>query len=62
MSDIIIYTTPEKLLHKQDRLENDEDKSDEGCYYWEFRNMPKIKSGEKVYPFRIGNNCYRFFA
>ena len=47
--DIIIYTTPDKLLHKQDRLENDEDKSNEGCYYWEFRNMPKIKRGEKVY-------------
>ena len=49
MSDIIIYTTPEKLLHKQDKLENDPDKSDEGCYFWEFRNMPKIKSGDKVY-------------
>lgn len=47
--DIIIYTTPEKLLHKQDKLEDDPDKSDEGCYYWEFRNMPKIKRGEKVY-------------
>ena len=49
MSDIIIYTTPEKLLHKQDKLKNDPDKSDEGCYFWQFRNMPKIKSGDKVY-------------
>ena len=50
MTDIIIYTTPEKLLHKQDKLENDEDKSDGGDYYWEFRATPNtLGCGEKVY-------------
>jgi len=52
MADIIIYTTPEKLLHKQDKLEDDEDKSDEGKYVWDFhrRNLTeKVKKGDKIY-------------
>lgn len=41
MTSIIIYTTKDKLLHKQDKLKYDEDKSDCGEYYWEFRSFPK---------------------
>jgi hypothetical protein len=43
MTSIIIYTTPEKLLHKQDKLsfEEDDEKSEVGEYYWELRNPPK---------------------
>jgi hypothetical protein len=41
MTDIIIYTTPEKLLHKQDKLENDPDKSDTGDYVWKLKHLPK---------------------
>jgi hypothetical protein len=39
--DIIIYTTPKKLLHKQDKLENDGDKSNNGTYYWRMNRLPK---------------------
>jgi hypothetical protein len=50
MTDIIIYTTPEKLLHKQDKLDNDSDKSKDGWYYWELKNFPKdIEIGDKFY-------------
>ncbi len=50
MENIIIYTTPEKLLHKQDKLEGDKDKSKEGIYYWQLKNIPKkLKLGGKVY-------------
>jgi hypothetical protein len=43
MKDIIIYTTPKKLLHKQDKLskEEDDDKSTNGIYYWRFMYLPK---------------------
>lgn len=43
MNNIIVYTTPKKLLHKQDKLteEEDEDKSNNGTYYWRFNNLPK---------------------
>lgn len=42
MTDIIIYTNPKALLHKQDRLseEDDDDKSNKGEYYWELRGEP----------------------
>ena len=50
--NIIIYTTPEKLLHKQDRLENDPDKSDCGIYSW--RLYRPFKNHE--------NTDYIFFA
>lgn len=51
MTDIIIYTTPEKLLHKQGKLQDDEDYSDTGVYYWKFgRSLPKyFKLGDRVY-------------
>ena len=52
MADIIIYTTPRKLLHKQGKLENDPDKSSDGDYYWEFKNRDltkKVKVRDKVY-------------
>ena len=50
MVDIIIYTTPEKLLHKQDKLEGDKDKGDSGIYYWQFSRFPKkITNKDKVY-------------
>jgi hypothetical protein len=41
MRDIIIYTIPDKLLHKRDMLENDPDKSENGYYYWRLRHVPK---------------------
>ncbi len=43
MKDIIVYTTPKKLLHKQDKLsdEEDDDKSNVGIYYWRFNYLPK---------------------
>jgi hypothetical protein len=47
MVSIIIYTTKNKLLHKQDKLKFDEDKSDCGEYYWEFSNLPKRFDIEK---------------
>lgn len=48
--DIIIYTTPEKLLHKQGKLKDDDDYSEDGYYYWYLTNMPKeIEEGEKIY-------------
>ena len=50
MIDIIIYTTPEKLLHKQDKLENDPDKGDSGIYYWQFSRFPrKLENNARVY-------------
>lgn len=50
MTDIIIYTSPETLLHKQDKLDDDCDKSDTGKYFWEFSRFPKrINKGDKVY-------------
>ena len=50
MVDIIVYTTPEKLLHKQGKLKNDDDYSETGDYYWQFYNMPKeIDRGDKIY-------------
>lgn len=50
MKDIIIYTTPEKLLHKQDKLENDSDKGDSGIYYWEFSRFPReLENNSRVY-------------
>ncbi len=41
MVSIIIYTTPSILLHKQGKLENDQDKSDFNEYYWMLSKSPK---------------------
>lgn len=50
MTSIIIYTTPEKLLHKQGRLEGDSDPSTSGEYYWELSRPPKrLKETDKIY-------------
>ena len=50
MTSIIIYTIPEKLLHKQDKLEDDQDKSDCGTYYWNLQALPKrLKEKDKLY-------------
>jgi hypothetical protein len=52
MTDIIIYTNPRTLLHKQDKLsfEEDDDKSEVGEYVWSFeRGLPKdIQSMDRV--------------
>ena len=40
-TDIIIYTTPDKLLHKQGKLEDDPDRSDFNEYYWTLPKRPK---------------------
>ena len=50
MKDIIIYTTPEELLHKQDKLEGDKDKGSCGIYYWEFSRLPKeLTNNGRIY-------------
>ncbi len=51
MVSIIIYTTPEKLLHKQDKLEGDKDKSNIGEYVWTFQNNfpKKVTNYDKIY-------------
>ena len=50
MTDIIIYTNEETLLHKQGRLPVDEDYSTSGYYFWEFSRMPKnIKEKDRIY-------------
>lgn len=52
MTNIIIYTTPEKLLHKQDSLNGDSDKSNCGMYYWTFTRFPKrldFLNTERIY-------------
>ncbi len=43
MDNIIIYTTSKKLSHKRDLLTKgeDEDKSNNGVYYWRFNYLPK---------------------
>lgn len=39
--DIVIYTTPEKLKHKQEKNQ---------LYYWEISRPPKkFKSEERIY-------------
>ena len=50
MEDIIIYTTKVSLLHKQDKLEGDDDKSNCGRYYWTLSKTPKtIEKSERIY-------------
>lgn len=50
MANIIIYTNPESLLHKQDKLEGDKDKGDSGIYYWQFSRFPKrLTDKDKIY-------------
>jgi len=50
MTDIIIYTTAEKLLHKQGKLPDDVDWAESGFYYWRLSNTPKkINSSKKIY-------------
>ena len=40
MTSIIIYTTGDKLLHKQGKLPDDEDWAESGYYYWHLRGVP----------------------
>ncbi len=52
MTDIIIYTRPEVLLHKMGMLPNPDDLSDDAfgtdCqFYWDLKNVPE--NLEKVY-------------
>lgn len=48
--DIIVCTTLKTLLHKQDKLEGDTDKSDNGEYFWYCWNIPKrMNVGDKMY-------------
>ena len=50
MKDIIIYTKPETLLHKQGKLNDDEDYSEYGDYYWELSRLPKnTEEGDRIY-------------
>jgi hypothetical protein len=50
VTDIIIYTTPEKLLHKQGKLKDDSDYSPSGKYYWYLSRSPKrLVEGDKVW-------------
>ena len=50
MTSIIIYTTQEKLLHKQNKLEDDNDKSDIGEYNWTLSSKPKrLEMKDRIY-------------
>ena len=50
MTDICIYTTGDVLLHKQGKLPDDDDYSEEGFYYWHLPRTPKkLKAGDKIY-------------
>ncbi len=50
MTHIIIYTTGDVLLHKQGKLPDDEDYSEEGYYYWGLPRTPKkLKERERIY-------------
>jgi len=50
MTSIIIYTTGEKLLHKQGKLPDDYDKSNCGRYYWTLSKTPKlIEESRRIY-------------
>ena len=50
MTNIIIYTNEETLLHKQGKFQNDPDESPIGEYYWELPNRPvDLKAGEKIF-------------
>lgn len=50
MSDILIYTNEETLLHKRNKIKDSIDKSYDGKYFWEFGNPPKrIKEVKKIY-------------
>lgn len=50
MTNIIIYTTADKLLHKQGKLPYDEDWAENGYYYWHLRGVPKrLKVDDKIY-------------
>jgi len=56
MTNIIISTTPQVLLHKQGKLEHDVDHSRTGDYYWEVVRIPKrLKQGDKIYFATMGN-------
>ncbi len=48
MKDIIVYTTPDVLLHKQGKLLGDDDYSETGDYYWQLPSIPKHEIG-KIY-------------
>jgi hypothetical protein len=48
MASICIYTRPDVLLHKQGKLENDDDYSESGDYFWELPSEPK-EEVEKIY-------------
>jgi hypothetical protein len=50
MTDILVCCPPDRLLHKQGRLENDDDHSPTGDYYWELRCHPKqMNIGDRLY-------------
>ena len=50
MTSIIIYTTGDKLLHKQGKLPDDDDFSEEGRYYWHLSRTPKkLDENDKIY-------------
>ena len=50
MVNIIIYTTADKLLHKQGKLPDDEDWSESGFYYWRLNKTPKrISHSGRIY-------------
>lgn len=61
MTDILVYTTEKKLLHKQGKLEDDDDYSEEGVYFWSFWNLPKIQVGDRAY-FAINGHIVGYFV
>jgi hypothetical protein len=50
MTDILVCTNPDRLLHKQGKLPNDTDHSPTGDYYWTLHGKPKkAEKGGKFY-------------
>lgn len=50
MTNILVCTQPDRLLHKQGKLENDDDHSPTGDYYWDLRCHPiQMNVGDKMY-------------
>ena len=49
MADILVYTKQRVLLHKQDKLQDDPDKSENGHYFWKFRGIPRVSLEDKIY-------------
>ena len=47
---IIVYTKAHTLMHKQGKLDSDNDKSNCGTYYWKLTKIPKeLEKNDRIY-------------